>query len=962
MNRPWWLVLLFLGVPAWGDNLAVQRIASSSAPATAQAAVDGRADTWWSSGVHGDQYLYVDLDATCRVNGVRVKWGPRPAKQSVVQFSDDAIHWRPGQRGMTRYVRLWLPRPGAAVDVAELVVDGVCDVPRPPTVGQTFGATRKPQPQPPRLQSDGRLMLNRGWQLIEAWNDIRPAASDFGMHPWYAATVPGSVLTSLVNDGVLPEPLYGLNNRRIEERYNQFDWWYREHFTLPSAWTGRRVWLNFDGINWKADVWLDGKNAGQIDGAFTRGRFDVTDVIHGGDNLLAVRIHHNKTPGVPLEQTQTAGTGPNGGKLGADNPTFHATVGWDWIPGIRDRSMGIWQPVWLSATGPAVIRDPQVVTEVPSLSEARLTVRTGVRNAGTEPWDGALRGTVGGLSVEMPVHLLAGETREVSFPPQTLDRPRLWWPNGYGPQNLYTLHLTLRGADGAPSDVSDTHFGVRQMSYDDHGHELVVMVNGKKILCKGGNWGMDEAMKRIPRARLEACIRMHALAHLTMIRNWIGMDTEEDFYDLCDRYGILVWNDFWLANPVDGPDPDDPAMFLANAADCIERYRNHPCIAPWCGRNEGDPPPRIQAGLQDLTTRLDGTRRYQTGSDRQGVHGHGPYCYQDPVRYFSKLAHGFTTEIGLPSVPSVDSLLSTMPRRDLWPINDTWAYHDFCHGAQNPHTYMAAMAARWGPANNIEDFTRKAQMLNYDDYRAIFEAWNRKLWHDCSGVLLWMSHPAWPSTVWQLYAYDLEPTAALYGVQKACEPIHVQLNLDDDTISVINNTFEDLHGLRATLDVYGLDGKKLTSVDTPLDAPADAATAAGHLPDGLPPVCFVQLILQQQGKVLSENFYWHAKDEHRLQVLNTLPTVKLTGMAYRQGSTTSVAIRNLTSHVALMIKLTLRDARTGRRILPAFASENYFSLLPGASKTVAIESAPSDHAVVRVEGWNIRPTTLSATR
>jgi hypothetical protein len=466
---------------------------------------------------------------------------------------------------------------------------------------------------------------------------------------------------------------------------------------------------------------------------------------------------------------------------------------------------------------------------------------------------------------------------------------------------------------------------------------------------------------------------MHRDANLTMIRNWTGQCTEEDFYRLCDEYGILVWNDFWLANPSDGPDPEDAALFLANAEDTIKRFRNHPCIALWCGRNEGMPPPAIQEGLKKLLEKLDGTRRYQSTSDSEGVHGHGPYEYYDPVSYFQKHAHGFTTEIGLPAVPSLESLRGMMLEKDLWPINETWAYHDFCPGAQNFKGYVHALESRYGPARNAEDFCRKAQMVNFETYRALFEAWNRKLWRDGSGALLWMSHPAWPSTVWQLYAYDLEPTAALFGVQHACEPIHVQMNLDDATISIINNTSQPLRDAKATARVYNLDATLLGEREATLDAAANSSTECFSIvwPEKLSPAHFVKLQLHDRGgKLLSENFYWRGVKNEDLVRLDGLPKAELVGEAAsaRNGDKVLVTVnlKNPSAGAALMIKATLRNSQTNARILPAFASDNYFSLLPGETKCLTLECSQDEldgqPPKVAIDGWNVAPATLSVEK
>ena len=309
--------------------------------------------------------------------------------------------------------------------------------------------------------------------------------------------------------------------------------------------------------------------------------------------MLLVRVSPPPHPGLPHEKSIAAGVGPNGGAMCQDGPTFIACEGWDWVPAIRDRNTGIWQDVVVRQTGPVVLGDPQVVTTLPlpDTSRADVAVRVDVRNATGESQHAVVTAEVEGHHVEQAVDLTPGESRTVAFEPFTMDHPRLWWPNGYGKPELYTLQLQCK-VGGHTSDALAERFGVRQLTYT-KAPQLTINVNGHPIMVKGGNWGMDDAMKRCSRERLEPYLRLHRDAHLNLIRNWTGESDEAAFFDLCDEYGILVWNDFWLSTLNTNMQPADPALFLANARDTVSRFRNHPCLAVWCGRNEGSPPRRL---------------------------------------------------------------------------------------------------------------------------------------------------------------------------------------------------------------------------------------------------------------------------------------------------------------------------------------------------------------------------------
>lgn len=829
------------------------------------------------------------------------------------------------------------------------------------------------------------LPLNSGWLLQDSAkiSSTGEAISRTGYKPsnWHKATVPGTVLTSLVNDHVYPEPLYGENNRpdKIPESLCRTSYWYRTEFTVPKSFAGRLAQLNFDGINYAAEIWLNGHDLGKIRGAFARGIFDATPYLaQTGPNTLAVEILPPPHPGTPIEQTIANGVGRNGGILARDGPTFLCTIGWDWIPGIRDRDMGIWQGVSLSAHGPVVIQDPDITTKLPlpRTDSANLTIKATLRNTTSHAQSGVLVGKFGAVKFEQPLSIAARATRLVALTPAIVKalhvkNPRLWWPNGYGPQNLYTLELKFQ-IGGKISDTHETKFGIRQISYSVPGSQnLTLVVNGVPVVAKGGDWGMDEAMKRIPVRRLDAQIRMHKLANYTIIRNWVGQSTSEAFYDLCDKYGILIWDEFFQPNPYDGPNPDDIPLYLANVREKILRFRSHPSIALWCGRNEGKPPPAIDAGIRKLTTELDPTRLYQPSStDGRGVRSSGPYYWRAPQEFYNVDAP-FKTEIGSVSIPTLESIQSMMPKKDWETINDDWAEHDLARGAQHGDQYPYTIATRYGKIVNLADFARKAQLANYEAFRAMYEGRFAQLFHPVTGVITWMSNPAQPSFVWQIYSYDLEPTSSLFAVQKACEPVHIMLNQANWHLMVVNNTPRDLAGLTAKVALYNLDGRLAASHTVKATAKAEAATDLGEItfPSGLSPVHFAKLELRDsRNKLLSDNFYWRADPAHPddFTALNALPMVALAARAVRHNMGgkcfIKVALRNPTKSIALMAHVQLRRAKSGKRVLPVFYSDNYLSLLPGEAKTITVEASISDLAgeapMLAVDGWNVtvRPT------
>jgi hypothetical protein len=831
------------------------------------------------------------------------------------------------------------------------------------------------------------VTISDGWQLQDAAKvpetSVAVASASYKPRGWYPATVPGTVLTSLVNNGVYPEPLFGENNRpdKIPDSLSRTPYWYRTVFKIPKAYAGRHVWLNFDGINFSAQVWVNGMQVGAIRGAFSRGVFDISpDVKAGKKAVLAVLVSPQPHPGDPHEHTIRDGVGKNGGITAIDGPTFLSTIGWDWIPAIRDRDTGIWQKVFISATGPVVIKDPLVTTDLPlpKVDTADIAVQARVENVTDQPQKGVLKGSFGNVSFQQNVEIAPHGSQVVSFDPKTVAalhviNPELWWPNGYGRQNLQQLHLSFE-VDGNASDGRNVTFGIRKFSYSVSDSEnLTISVNGVRVFIRGGNWGLDEAMKRNPRERLEAQIRMHQIANLNMIRNWVGQSTSEDFYELCDKYGLLVWDEFFQPNPSDGPDPDDFDTYMANVREKILRFRNHSSIVLWCARNEGYPPKEIDAALRTLMAELEPTRLYQANSaDGRGVNSHGPYHWRTP-REFYVFDEAFKTEIGSVSIPTLESIQGMMPEKDWETINDDWAEHDFAKGASGGDSYPGMIAERYGKVANLADFVRKSQLANYEVFRAMYEGRNAKLFHPTTGIITWMSNPAQPSFVWQLYHHDLEPDSALFAVKKAAEMIHIQLNESNGEVEVINNLAAPLEGGRAHLSIYNLDGSIAYQHDFDVSAAASAATSLGAVvwPADLSAVHFVKLELRDSaGKLASENFYWRALPEHQddLTALGKLPTVTLDAKVVRRevggNSFFDVTLRNPGTQIALMAHVQLRRKGSGERVLPVYYSDNYISLVPNESKTITIEAATSDlrgkPALVLVDGWNVGVTASSA--
>ncbi len=842
---------------------------------------------------------------------------------------------------------------------------------------------------------------------------------------WFPVTVPSTVLTGLVANGVYPDPYQGMNNMLIPDASDTFNlqyhlgrfshipgvsnpwkkpYWYRTTFAVPAADRGQHFELIFKGINYRASVWVNGQHiadTSQMVGMFAEYRLNVSAAIRAGaPNALAVLIYPLDVPGLPdAPQLRALGSfGLNGGPTGdiGKNVTMLCSIGWDWIPEVHDRNMGIWQPVYLRTTGPVVIALPHVVTTFTDTSRARLSLDMFVHNYGAAA-QGSLRMTISpetftGTSITVMRNLTfgAGEDQVVRLE-QVLAHPHLWWPNGYGRPDLYRVRLQVSTAGGISDDTSFL-VGIRTVgsrTTEVNGWlRRDFYVNGHRVHLVGGAWVPDMMLNR-DSARYDYELHLCRNANVNLVRIWGGgIGETDDFYTLADRYGLLVWQDFWVTGDTQGEfkgSADWPLqgdVFVRNLISTILRIRNHPSLLVWTGGNEGHARKELYNAMRDNVASLDGTRPFipsSSGFAKQskdwpgswpddkasGVYSGGSYWYQDPEVYYRLVDAGkdwvFKDETGLPSQPPYNSLPLVIP--DLvpddtlpFPLNNSWGYHDACEGAARYSKYYAAMVSHYGTAVSVRDFSSKMQLLNADGYRGIFEAAGHHL-TTTGGVMLWKLNSAFPSVVWQIYDWYLEPNAGYYFMQRACEPLHVQLNLDDTTVAVVNRTYLAVRGLSVHARVFSPEG--LVLIDRTVSTSADTASAKEVLPLALPSgVSFVSLELSRGGRVVSSNLYWMAPN-HDFTSLRGMASANVTSQVLgrvRGAREIKYTIRFVNSSKILAFFLNPQVICAGAEVMPSFWSDNYFSLPPGESTTVTV-SVPLEkvHGPLSLvtEGWNL---------
>ncbi len=646
------------------------------------------------------------------------------------------------------------------------------------------------------------------------------------------------------------------------------------------------------------------------------------------------------------------------------------TAGWDWICPIRDRNTGIWDQVSIEITGPVDLRDPFVKTLVPGKrtpggkqNPAFISISADLVNVSKELQKGTLIAKIGDKHWKLPASVKAGETLNVSFPEIKMENPELWWPNGMGEPVLHQLELSFE-INETTSDKESVSFGIRQTDtyFDKIVGGRVFLINGQKVFIKGGNWIASDALLRLSPERYETEVRMHAQMNMNMIRIWGGaMPERPEFYDACDKYGLLVWQDLWVSGDCNGEwfdprkkesqarrkaYPDDHSLFLATAIDQIKMLRNHPSLYLWCGGNETPPPPDIHYALEtQIFPEFDGTRYYVNESTSDSIlrntiggNGDGPYGIQNPLRFFVTQSYPFNPELGSVGMPNVETMRKIMDEKDLQPPrndrgNRVWLYHKYIGYGDH--------IERFGEIKGIEDFCKKAQVVNYEQYRALQEGFNAGMWDKYTGMLVWKNQNPWTALRGQFYDVFLDQTGGFYGFQHGAVPLHVQLNLNDSSVCVVNQSLFDASNLTIETQLFDLHGNKMSQANFQLDVATNTHKTAGKLFSGPKPsgLYFARLILKNEsGKVLDENLYWLTNQDSDMQELEKLQPVTLQLQIDKSEPGKRIAIiTNNQKETAFFTRLKVTDKQTNELVLPVFFEDNYLTFFQGEQKKIAID-------------------------
>lgn len=848
------------------------------------------------------------------------------------------------------------------------------------------------------------------WEMKKA-SEVSARAEDLSKsgyedEGWMPAVVPGTVLNSLVYNGVYPEPYFGLNNKLTSGLIPDisvvgrdfYTYWFRTEFDAVPVGKDERIWMQVDGVNYRAEFWLNGKMVCFVSGMFNQQFVDVTDyVIRDGKNVLAVKVYPIDEPGGPRKGTSkswgAAGEFRNGGngEIGK-NVSMLMTVGWDFtfLDGIRDRNTGIWRDIRFFRSGKVMLNHPFIKSELnDNYDSAAQTVSVEVRNPGFGTQKVKVTGEIlgEGITFSKDVTVLRGLTETVEFSPAdfpqlVIDNPRLWWPVNKGKPEMYTAVIKAE-QNGVVQDSISVRFGIREITSDTDTPDKSrrFYVNGKPVFIKGTNW-IPENMLRTSDERTYAELRYTAQSGVNLIRQWGGGITESDrFYDLCDSLGIMVWTEFWMTG--DTKHPVDRGLYLQNVESTVKRIRNHPSLAYYVCSNESTEMP----GIHDLIMELDGTRGYQMQSECAGVHDGSPYKTVNPMRHYENTASdrgsrvdGFNPEYGAPCLPTVECLREMMPEEDLWPVNkEVWDYSDG-NGFHQMSTLYVDLVNMYGKSDSIDEFAMKGQFVGAMNYKSIWEVWNyNKFGYGdrwTSGFLYWYHNSAVRQVCGRMWDWSLEPTAALYAAANACEPLHPQFDYLKNTVSVVNDYYKSFKGYKVIAEVWDIDSKKVWSKAAVVDLPEDGVANDVFVidfPENISPVHFIKLrLLDEEGQQVGSNFYWRSDDVYEGKKTLTGPTTSgfetISDLDETRVSISKMNVR--TDDRSNYIDLTLKNSRKaisfftqiqwldsdGKPVRPSYYTDNFFSMMPGESRTITIETAkrdlPAGEYTLVVKGFN----------
>jgi exo-1,4-beta-D-glucosaminidase len=854
-----------------------------------------------------------------------------------------------------------------------------------------------------KMQASDKLSDTPGEQI---------SIGDFDDSDWSMASVPGTVLGSLAIFNVIEDPGFGINMQNIDPSQFRQPWWFRTNFNLSDEDLGKNVSLRFNGINYRADLWVNGKKIAdreEFAGTFRMFTFSIDDCKKTGENTIALKVW-------PF----------------ADGEYSIGFVDWNPLP--LDRNMGIFREVFLETNEGIKIRSPFVYSKVKQENSADLFIKAELINSSPKEVSGILRMDYELGIVEKEVVLKPGETISCHFDPSEFSQlsvtdPELWWPNGMGNPRLYNLKAEFISGRNI-IDMVKKKYGIREIrSRLNADGNRVFEVNGKFVLIKGGGW-TDDVFLRDTRKSVKAQLKYVRHMNLNCIRCEGFWGKDETLYDLCDEYGIFImvgwscqweWEDY-LLKPCDekyggAVTTEDINLIAAYWKDQMLWLRNHPSIFIWMLGSDKLPAPALEKKYVNLFEAYDPSRPYATSakgaskpnkyinpevalvSDISGPTGMkmlGPYAFTPPVYWHTDTilggAWGFNTET-CPgeSVPPASSLKRMLPEESLWPIDKKyWEYHTGRNQFTTLDRFREALLERYGDSKTLDEFAFKSQVSNFEVMRPMFEAFiaNKP---SSTGIIQWKLNSAWPDLIWQLYDTYLQPNGSFYAARKACNPVHALYRYGFDDIFLTNEGLTDADSLTVTMRIFDLNSKQVFSAMWTGTAESNKSKMIYKLPalSDLTSVWFLDLrVKDRNGREIDNNVYWlsRKKDIPDYEAAARLPwafytptkqyadfteleKLPVTELKYDynfekvdEAGVVKLKVKNPSETIAFFLFFDLVEKDTGNPVLPVFWDDNYITLFPGEERILeagySLADTGGSKPELEVSGWNVEKVVL----
>ncbi len=839
------------------------------------------------------------------------------------------------------------------------------------------------------------MILHDDWRMQSSLTDVSKgdqiSTADFSVKNWYSITVPSTIIAGLLaNHEYNFDPFYATNFEKLADKRLSHTWWFRKEFSLPASEKNKNVVLKLHGINYKANVWLNGMliaDSMQIKGPFRIIDLDITKAFHYNEtNILAIEILR---PFNPNKQD---------GDLAIDYA--------DWIHYPPDYNGGIVNNVEIKTYNKVGVEYPLVTThfDLPSLNIAHLNVYAIVTNYTNSEQDVIIKGKINtDISFEQKIHLLPNEKKQISFNASDykqldIENPKIWWPWQYGEQNLNQIELSCVVDDSISNSVAE-NFGIREITskfINNASREFII--NGKQIMLRGAAWSPD-IFQRHSAQRQEQELKLVRDMNMNIVRSE-GKFEDDNFYDLCDKYGLLVMTGWMCCGAWQYPEnwnKTERALAMSSDSSMILWLRNKACVMVWL--NGSDMPPRDTSveknylSIEDelhwqnpLLSTADASKSKVSGFS--GVKMNGPYDWVPPIYWETDSteyggAWSFATEISPgPSIPPYESLMKFIPEDSITNTNTDWLYHAGTMEFGNTKIFDNALNARYGGSSDIHQYLAKAQLQNYEAHRAMMEAYGLHKYNTATGVVQWMLANPWPSLIWHTYDYYLYPAGTYFGMKKSMEPLHVMYSYKSNEVDIINSLLQKFSTLTVKADVYNLDGSNKYSNTITTSVNEDSIQTCFVIPqiNGLSDVYFLRLELknaEQQTK--SINWYWLSKKDDKLNwkksewfytpqsffadysALQSMPatTLSVSSSTNKKQTETShtITVTNTGKAVAFFVHIRTLKKKDSDDILPVIFSDNYISLAPGESRVIECSylntDAENTSPFILVSGWNV---------